>query len=279
MPHNEFLSDSLWGRISADRATSHRCDAAVAYVTSATHILFRKGDTLVVNASDSAITTGQTSAQLLQTLLQRGVDLYCLPSLHAKVYAFGDIVFVGSCNLSDNSRTRLLEAAIRTDDPAISHAALDFLKQLRQSAYKINEAFISRILALPVDPRHEPVNEEINSSARCVLWRLEKPPEPTRSPNMRAYFVALIKAQLGELQPGRPFHLWKGNFGHKSRMSKMPDGRYVLLPDGVTYFSQDKKGAPHPELLATFLLAITTGNSDVLPPSLTHRTLIRFIEE
>ena len=90
---------------------------------------------------------------------------------------------------------------------------------------------------------------------------------------MRAYFVALMKAQIGELQEDRPFYLGKGHFGHKNRMKKKSDGRFVLLPKGVRDFSEGS-GAPSPELLVRFLSAVTTGIDNNLPPDLEDRDLV-----
>ncbi len=271
MPHTEFLSDGVWARISADADASTNRSAAVAYVTSASVVPFRGGDTLVVDASDQAVITGQTSAELLQDLYSRGVHLYSLKSLHAKVYAFDGVVVVGSCNMSESSRTRLREAAIRTDDHYAVRAVRNFLQELQQGADPIDQTFISRIRNLPVDSR-EPAEETSSGHPARALWRLRKPP-PAPSANMRAYFVALIRAQMEELREDRPFYLWKGHFGHKDRMRKALDGRYVLLRKGVRDFSQGK-GAPRADLLERFLVAVTTGNSGALPPDLEDRTLV-----
>lgn len=272
MPHTEFLSDGLWARISVDADASTIRTAAVAYVTSTSQVPFRGGDTLVVDASDQAVTTGQTSAELLQDLFSRGVHLYSLRSLHAKVYAFDGVVIVGSCNLSESSRTRLREAAIRTDDQYTVNAVRSFIQELQQSADPIDQTFISRIRDLPVDPR-EPAVEASSGLPASSLWCLRKPPKGARSANMRAYFVALMKAQLGELQEGRPFYLWKGHFGHEDRMRRTSDGRYILLSKGVSDLSKGR-GAPRPDLLTRFLSAVTTGNEDNLPPNLEDRDLV-----
>ena len=136
MAQTEFLSDSLWACISVDADASVVRTAAVAYVTSASQVPFREGDTLVVDASDQAVTTGKTCAELLQHLFSRGVHLYSLGALHAKVYVFDRVVVVGSCNLSESSRTRLREAAIRTDDQYTVSAARNFTKSFGKAQFR-----------------------------------------------------------------------------------------------------------------------------------------------
>ncbi|UUZ73318.1 phospholipase D-like domain-containing protein [Polaromonas sp. P1(28)-8] len=275
MPGTEFLSDDLWARISMDAQASVNRMAAVGYVTDASQVPFRDGDTLVVDASDRAVTTGLTNAELLQELLSSGVHLYSLPSLHAKVYVFDDIIFVGSCNLSHSSRTALHEAAIRTVDSNSALGVRQFFQALLRSAEPIDQPFVTRIRQLLVEPR-QPSDEETGPRQASSLWRLETPP-PSRDPNMRPYFVALMKAQLGELREGQPFHLWKGHFGHKDRMEKSGE-QFVLTKSGVTYFSPGGKGAPGPDLLEAFLAAVTTGSSDRLPQKLINRVLVPLLE-
>ena len=48
---------------------------------------FKKSDVLIVDASDETIASGGTSATLLAALLRRGVKLYSVTGLHAKVYS------------------------------------------------------------------------------------------------------------------------------------------------------------------------------------------------
>src|SRR5690349_14371375 len=85
--------------------------AAVAYFTSEGNVEFNKDDVLIVDASDNTIAAGGTSAKLLKSLLQRGVRLYSVPGLHAKVYLFDQTAVIGSANLSKHSTT-LIEAAV-----------------------------------------------------------------------------------------------------------------------------------------------------------------------
>ncbi len=121
-----FLADDIWKEITAT-AKGRRGVAfvAVPYFGEAGSRLLplRAGDTLLVNASEVAVKSGQTHPQALRRLLNKGVKLYTLSALHAKIYAFGTTVFIGSANASASSRDELREAVVRVKDPAVAETA------------------------------------------------------------------------------------------------------------------------------------------------------------
>jgi hypothetical protein len=63
-------------------------------------------------------------------LLKRGVTIYSVPNLHAKVFVVGKKAYIGSANVSNNSASQLIEAVIRTNDPSVVSAAREFVKDL-----------------------------------------------------------------------------------------------------------------------------------------------------
>ena len=91
-----------------------RADVAVAYVgQGATRLLpLRAGSKLVVDASEAAVRSGQTDPRELLKYLRDGVELFSKPRLHAKVFAFSNVAFVGSNNVSNHSANALVEAAV-----------------------------------------------------------------------------------------------------------------------------------------------------------------------
>src|SRR5687768_9182913 len=113
-----LLSDDLWSEIEARSRRRGNKLAAIAYVSSDSVIRFGDGDTLVVDASDAASRTGQTTARLLRSAYSRGAEVVNLPGLHAKLLVVGGIAVVGSANLSANSR-RLFEAGVLSDEPRL----------------------------------------------------------------------------------------------------------------------------------------------------------------
>src|SRR6266852_1676132 len=71
-----------------------------------------KGSSLVVDASISTLAVGSTCPAALERLRKKGVDIYSAKDLHAKVYAFDDVAFIGSANVSRRSEISLIEAVL-----------------------------------------------------------------------------------------------------------------------------------------------------------------------
>ena len=71
---------------------------------------------LVVDASLPTVRGGITHPGALLNLRKRGVRVFAAPLLHAKVFAFDGIGFVGSTNASTRSRDHLSEAVVRVVD-------------------------------------------------------------------------------------------------------------------------------------------------------------------
>jgi len=71
---------------------------------------------LVVDAGLSSVRGGITHPGSLLKLRKRGVRVFTTPLLHAKVFAFDGVGFVGSTNASTRSRDDLSEAVVRVKD-------------------------------------------------------------------------------------------------------------------------------------------------------------------
>jgi hypothetical protein len=63
-------------------------------------------------------------------LIGKGVRVYSVSNLHAKVFVFGRQVFTGSTNVSHRSANDLVEAALRTTDRKAVSAARKFIDDL-----------------------------------------------------------------------------------------------------------------------------------------------------
>jgi hypothetical protein len=111
---------------------------------------FRGNDTLVVDASDHAIASGQTSAKVLSAAYKRGAKLFSMEGLHAKTLVCGRVAVVGSANLSASSADNLIEAAAIMDDATIVAQAAAFIDQLTGLAVPVDYQFLRRILAIKV---------------------------------------------------------------------------------------------------------------------------------
>lgn len=147
---NTIQSDNLWGKLKELSTISRFKSAAVAYVTDDEFIAFRKGDTLVVDASDQSIKTGRTSAKILNKAFQKGAALYSCDSLHGKAIVFDNHVYVGSANISKNSVNHLNEMGVLSDSPNLISETLQVISELEKTSERIDEAFMKHALSLPV---------------------------------------------------------------------------------------------------------------------------------
>ncbi len=116
---SNLITQSPWGLITA--AAQHAkqpSDVAVAYLGRSRDGLLplSKGSRLVVDASLPVVRAGITYPAALQKLKKRGVKIFVAPLLHAKVFAFDRVGFVGSTNASMRSQSYLLEAIVRVAD-------------------------------------------------------------------------------------------------------------------------------------------------------------------
>lgn len=144
------VSDGLWSAIKKLGSNGQQRFAAVAYVTSERHLAFRLGDTLVCDASDEAIRSGQTSAKVLKAACARGAQVYSSPGLHAKAMTIGRVAVVGSANLSESSASTLDEAAVITDDARVVAGVRVLVEQLAKGGDRLDDKFLSRILKIKV---------------------------------------------------------------------------------------------------------------------------------
>lgn len=145
----QVLSDGLWDDLRKRAKKAKKKRAAIAYVTE-NHLSLGCGDILVVDASDGAIKSRATSAELLTTLDAEGVEIYSLPGLHAKVALLDDVAVIGSANSSPNSEGHLIEASLVTDSPLIVAKLQQLIKGWVDDAGKaLGKNELQRLVALP----------------------------------------------------------------------------------------------------------------------------------
>lgn len=105
---------------------------AVAYLgqKAAELLPLSRGSRLVVDASEASVKNGLTDPRELRGLLRKGVRVYSVQNLHAKVFVFGTRAFVGSTNVSRRSEGALVEALLETSDRRTVAAARKFVGEL-----------------------------------------------------------------------------------------------------------------------------------------------------
>lgn len=110
-------------------------------------------------------------------------------------------------------------------------------------------------------PKAAPVKVALAPNAKGLYW-LQMTPGGNA---LRAYFLALITAQVGDLPGaiGKVFRLWPdANIaGHlASRKIERKPGGYALTTQGVNYFT-DPREAADPQAFAKWAEAIRTGKA------------------
>lgn len=127
-----FITQDIWPQLTkAISDTRQRCAVAVAYFgKGASRLLpLPEGSCLVVDASERAVSSGQTCPADIIKLVERGVAVYSVPNLHAKVFVVGRTAYIGSTNVSSRSASQLIEAVIRTTEPKAVQAAKQFVHE------------------------------------------------------------------------------------------------------------------------------------------------------
>jgi hypothetical protein len=142
----------VWGEIRRLARKGRPRLGAVAYVSSDNLIKFGKGDTLIADASNGAIKSGETSYKVLRAACRRGAEVFSLSGLHVKVMLFGHTAVIGSTNISLSSVQSMVEAALITDNPSTAAAAAvcSLIFQLARQAHPVNGAFLDRIRRIKV---------------------------------------------------------------------------------------------------------------------------------
>ena len=128
-----FVSQNIWSQLTkAARGSRKPCAVAVAYFGSGASSLLPlvRNSRLVVDASERAVASGQTCPADLIALVERGIAVYSVPNLHAKVFVLGNAAYIGSTNVSGRSASQLVEAIVRTTEPGAVRAARQFIHDL-----------------------------------------------------------------------------------------------------------------------------------------------------
>ena len=145
----QLLHNDIWKTVATNKAKGSTM-AAVAYVNK-DHLQLKEGDTLICDASDGRIATGATSAKVLTKLSKRKVQLFHLPSLHAKVVRMPKHVLLGSANMTSNAEN-LEEASILSAEPALLAQVDAYFMTLKgnDKLRPINAKFLDRISKIKV---------------------------------------------------------------------------------------------------------------------------------
>jgi len=141
-----LVTANVWTEITAAaKSAKMPSQVAVAYFGSKGPSLLPllKGSILVADVSISTVAQGATSPAALEQMRKVGVDIYSVQYLHAKVFAFDTVAFVGSPNASQNSATTLVEASLKTAVKIEVNAVRKFIESL--CVTRLNESDLKQL--------------------------------------------------------------------------------------------------------------------------------------
>ncbi|HQN96273.1 MAG TPA: hypothetical protein PLM61_07870 [Thermoanaerobaculales bacterium] len=188
-----LIQRDVWTAITGSaRRTKRRSWVAVAYFGKDGHKLLplRPGSHLAVDASEAAVKSGMTCPAALKKLVAKGVRVYSVENLHAKVFVVGSTAFVGSPNASHHSAGTLVEAMVETSDRRTVAEAKAFVgdlclvelgpkainrltkmyrpphivgrrQQRRRTATRTDQPLLSRVYLAQLDPEEPPASSKM----------------------------------------------------------------------------------------------------------------------
>lgn len=128
----KLLTENIWDTITRSVKKRKLNYVAVAYFGSdgANLLPLKKGDILVVDASEKTVINGGTDPKSLHILYDKGVRIFSKERLHSKVMVLGKTLFLGSANVSTNSKYYLHEAVIQTDESKLVQECIEYIQNL-----------------------------------------------------------------------------------------------------------------------------------------------------
>ena len=148
-----LLGEDLWRGIRSHAARSKSLVAIVSYLGRHPREILRwpKRSTVICDLSRDTVARGASSARGARELHAKGIRLYSVRNLHAKIYIFDKCAIVASANLSENS-ARLVEAGVLISDDRELATLREYARQLEATAHPHNDDALLASLA-KLEPR------------------------------------------------------------------------------------------------------------------------------
>jgi len=181
-----FNAEEPWSAIRQDlKGPRPPVTAVVSFIVASGDVLMplRRGDRLVCNADVDTVRMGLTNPETLQRFHKKGVEVFSIRGLHAKVIVGERFAWVGSANASDSG---FLEAAIRVGPtgarPIQAWAASLCLEPWKLTATAIADLQGEKVRRARGLRKPIMVNHDVASITRLQLWWLddEMSPEAVR---------------------------------------------------------------------------------------------------
>lgn len=246
-----LVTTNVWDEITAAATNTKKpSQVAVAYFSTKGPSLLPllKGSSLVADVSIPTVAQGSTSPAALNQLRKAGVNIYSAQYLHAKVFAFESVAFVGSTNASERSATTLVEATLRIDAKDEIRTVRHFVESLCLT--KLSEADLKDLENYYKPPKFTPPQPKQQRDYSTLLMQLTLEQGPGRA---------------SQVQP--PKRVWETFFGLKHPTAKLstitlinektaaPEVRPVVKHDHTYTIEISDADMPRPAILQMRRLA------------------------
>lgn len=161
-----LITKNIWATLTkAAKLSKTKSMVAVAYFgqQGSNMLPLKKGSTLLVDASEKAVKSGQTCPAELLKLYFNGVQIYSLENLHAKLFVIGKELFIGSTNVSGNSCKLLQEAIVKTNDKQAIEDAKAFIES-HTGKIEMGEEQLNRLSKMYNPPKNMGVRNPSSKS-------------------------------------------------------------------------------------------------------------------
>lgn len=193
----EFIAgDDVWKTLRdvARRAKGPK-RIAVAYLGDGAGDLIHlgEGDQLLVALTEANCKAGCVSPREVSRLLDRGVDVFVdEDDLHAKVYILGDVLVVGSPNLSKHSATTLHEAVLVSRDAAAVRDAVAWFDE--RCTNPVSSAWLD-VCARAYRPPRRPPRRGSRKSITGRVWLVGVKPMELPDDELQEWEAGEIEAE------------------------------------------------------------------------------------
>lgn len=158
--HEFVTSDAIWQHIKVALSAGNPARIAVPFIGLGVSRWIKPaaGSWVVTRCDLKSARAGQVSGKDLLAWHKRGVRIFNLQALHAKVFAFNGSAFIGSSNASVTSRDRLIEAGVWSTDKALAGSAWAFVEG--HSNEEVDEQFLQKLAKAYRPPTQYPMHGE-----------------------------------------------------------------------------------------------------------------------
>jgi hypothetical protein len=145
----KFAGNDPWDEIAKDlQKPREPVTAVISYIGASGDQIMAliKGDKLVCDASPARVKLGLTNAMTLQRLHKKGIEIFSVSGLHAKVIVGKDFAWVGSANASSSG---LIDASVRLGKSA-SVQVRSWVRHWCIPAYELTAEDLKTLVMIPV---------------------------------------------------------------------------------------------------------------------------------